>query len=263
MIWYVEGWMPYQREKILPTGTVELIVNLASPYRVIVPAEPGRESVSKEVWVAGFQTGYLLNQATSPWVNTIGVSFKPGGAYPFFHFPISELNDRVIELDLIWGDRAQQIRERVLQAESISEKLHTMEGILLELLIPEVLGVEIVKYAAEQLVRAEDFPSIRNLSETIGVSQKHLISQFKKLVGVSPKMLARILRFRQALSALDPRKPVNWAEIAAQCGYYDQAHFNKDFRAFTGVNPTAYLQLRDNFLGEIAGQENLSFVPLD
>jgi hypothetical protein len=89
MLWYVAGEIPYRREKILPTGTVELIINLASPYRVSPGGSLRLQSDSRHIWVAGFQSGFLVNEASDAWVNTIGASFKPGGAFPILGFPRS------------------------------------------------------------------------------------------------------------------------------------------------------------------------------
>lgn len=262
MLWFVAGEMPYRREKILPTGTVELIINLASPYRVAPGGSPQRRSDSRHIWVAGFQSGFLVNEASDAWVSTIGASFKPGGAYPIFGFPISELNDQVVELDLVWGLEAGRMRDQILSAGDLPAMFRAFERVLLERLEPDVFEFEWVSFAADILSGAERIPSIYDLSRQIGISQKHLIHQFKKLVGVTPKTLARILRFRQALPAIANSAPISWAELALRCGYYDQAHFNRDFQAFCGLNPTEYHQLRSRFLGDTAGPQNAGFIPL-
>jgi len=102
------------------------------------------------------------------------------------------------------------------------------------------------------------------LSDKVGLSQKHLINLFNKIVGVSPKMLQRIIKFNQVLHTIDPTKPINWAEIAHRCYYYDHAHFNKDFLTFSGFNPTTYLQLRQEFYGDVLPQGNdVNMVPID
>jgi methylphosphotriester-DNA--protein-cysteine methyltransferase len=80
------------------------------------------------------------------------------------------------------------------------------------------------------------------------MSQKHLITQCKRMIGITPKMLARIYRFQRLLSAMNPRQPVDWAALAHRLSYYDQSHFNKDLKAFTGLTPTAYLRRRRQVL---------------
>jgi AraC-like DNA-binding protein len=78
----------------------------------------------------------------------------------------------------------------------------------------------------------------------MGISQNHLGTQFKRLLGGTPKVLARLYRFQHALRSIDPMQPVDWTWVAHQSRYYDQPHFNKDFIAFTGHSPGDYLRLR-------------------
>jgi AraC-like DNA-binding protein len=172
------------------------------------------------------------------------------------------LNDQVVELDLIWGPEAGRIRDRILSAGDVPGMFRAFEMVLLERLEADIFEFELVAHAAEIISRAERIPPMAELSRQIGISQKHLIHQFKKLVGVTPKTLARILRFRQALDTVSAGKDINWAEVALRCGYYDQAHFNRDFQVFSGLNPTEYHQLRSNFLGDLADPGNAGFVPL-
>jgi AraC-like DNA-binding protein len=84
---------------------------------------------------------------------------------------------------------------------------------------------------------------VRALAAEVGWSRKHLAARFHEQVGLAPKALARVIRFRRALRLLDaPGAPRS--DVALRCGYYDQAHFNRDFRAFTGTTPGAWLRGR-------------------
>ena len=95
--------------------------------------------------------------------------------------------------------------------------------------------------------------AIGDLSEAAGVSSTHLAQRFKEVIGVTPKRLARTYRFAATVRAIDPAGPVDWLELAGRAGYYDQAHFGNDFRAFTGLTPTRYLDVRRRFLREHPG----------
>ena len=95
--------------------------------------------------------------------------------------------------------------------------------------------------------------AIGDLSVAAGVSSTHLAQRFKELIGVTPKLLARTYRFAATVFAIDPAGPVDWGELAGDAGYFDQAHFGHEFRAFTGLTPTRYVEVRRRFLHEHPG----------
>jgi AraC-like DNA-binding protein len=123
-------------------------------------------------------------------------------------------------------------------------------------------GLEAVQYAVQTLGQQSGRLSIRSLSEQMGMSQKHLIHQFKKMVGVSPKQCARVLTLQKVLHLIDPAVPMNWSAIAHECHYYDQAHFNRDFKAFTGLTPLQYVTLRQEHFDDLQQGDNVHFVPI-
>jgi AraC-like DNA-binding protein len=257
----MDDQVPYQREKILPTGTIELMINFGSPHRLIDKHDETSFTLMQDAWVAGFQTEYLINEPVAE-TRMLGVRFKPGGAFPFFDFPISELSNFVIDMELIWGRFIHDVREQLLEIDSAAGKFHLIENILLERLSANVYGLDAVQYAVHGIAQAAGNLSIRALSEQMGISQKHLNHQFRKMVGVSPKNLARVIRLQAVLNAIDARRAINWAEIAYQCHYYDQAHFNRDFQAFTGLGPTAYVELRTRVFGDLPPGQDVHFVPI-
>ena len=261
-LWHVSGQTHYIREKVLPTGTMNLIINFGSPHKVFDNTDNEKYNLCQNSWMTGLQTEYLVMEATAE-TNVIGVRFKPGGAYPFFDFPILELSDQIVDMDLIWGSFANEIRERLFEIDELAGKFKLFEKLLLTKLSSNLYGLDTVRFAVGEITQEDGLSTIRELSHKVGMSQKHLIHQFHKMVGVSPKLLARIFKFNHVLNRIDPAKPINWASIAYDCNYYDQAHFNKDFMAFTGLTPTTYLQLRYEFFGGSLNKgEDVNFVPI-
>jgi AraC-like DNA-binding protein len=118
---------------------------------------------------------------------------------------------------------------------------------LLERLAEAPYGLDVVLFAIGQIERQHGVLSIGALSDHIGISQNHLLTQFKRMVGVSPKELARFYRFAHVVCSIDPSKSVDWGRVAHQSRFYDLSHLNKDFVEFTGLNPTDYLRLRRRF----------------
>ena len=94
---------------------------------------------------------------------------------------------------------------------------------------------------AVALLEAEPTRPIADIAGEVGVSHGHLNREFTRIVGMSPRSLAGLLRMRRLLASIDPTQPQAWAEHAARWGWFDQAHLNRDFKRHTGVTPTAYL----------------------
>jgi AraC-like DNA-binding protein len=96
--------------------------------------------------------------------------------------------------------------------------------------------------------RGADAVRIGRMAEEIGISHKHLLREFDRCVGLTPKLLARLYSFQRAILAIGQRPAVDWSDTAARCGYYDQAHLIREFRAFSGLTPASYLTRRGPFL---------------
>lgn len=247
--YYLDGHMPYLREKILPLPVSDLKINLGGALQVYETEQLERSEALVESWWVGLWTKYH----TVEWpqnTQLFGVSFKPGGAYPFLQLPLSELHNRVVSLDTLWGDFAVEIRERLYAASTLEKRFALLEQLLCSRLSEAPNGFDMVQNAITEITQHHGALSIGELSDHIGVSQNYLGMQFKRMVGVPPKELARLARFDHVLHSIDVTKPVDWTFIAHEAHYYDQSHFNKDFVAFTGQNPTDYLRLRRQIQSE-------------
>jgi AraC-type DNA-binding domain-containing proteins len=250
-IWFVAGNHPeHTREKLLPDGAIELIIDLDPEPKKLFQDEHSEQFRScKKAWISGERTRYIIIGSGN--TSMIGIRFRPGGAYPFFSFPISELNDSVIDLDLILGRLVDDIREQLLEVDSPEARFVLLEAFLLGHVRRSLEADRLIMFAVRQLQHSPQFLAIRDLANTIGITQKHLISQFEKVVGLRPKTFARISKFQKVLTTIEQQKKVEWSAIASDCGYYDQAHFIKEFQAFSGLNPSAYLTQRGEYLNYI------------
>ena len=101
------------------------------------------------------------------------------------------------------------------------------------------------------------------LAADLGISHKHLIETVRRVAGLTPGRFQRIARMNRLLHSIDPTRPVRWDRLAHLAEYYDQAHFNRDFKAFAGVTPTTYLAQRRNLYGDDATPETTQFVPFE
>jgi AraC-like DNA-binding protein len=134
-----------------------------------------------------------------------------------------------------------------MEAQAPQAKFSVLEQMLLQRMAAagaKGAGNRGVAWAMDQFIRQPHQQSIAAVSHSLGVSHKQFIEQFRREVGLTPKLFCRIRRFQEVLSRIHAQKSVNWADVACSCGYFDQAHFVKDFLAFAGVNPAAYMDRR-------------------
>nr|GGG78976.1 hypothetical protein GCM10011398_25380 [Virgibacillus oceani] len=171
---------------------------------------------------------------------TIGVHFKPGGAFPFLKLPIIELHNNHVTLDTVWGVKAAEMRERLLEAEMPTAKFQILEHYLIEVMTKDSSLHPAVSFAIKKFQAFPQQLKIADVTEQISLSPRQFIQVFKDNAGLTPKQFCRIQRFQIVLRSMKDVKHVDWAGIALSCGYYDQAHFIHDFRAFSGFSPTTY-----------------------
>jgi len=241
--YYLDDSVPLPREKILPLPTIDLKVNFGGVFQVYDADHGGSCVTLTESWTLGLWSTYHIVDWPLE-VQCVGVSFKPGGAYPFLGLPLSELQNLIVPLDTIWGGFAAEIRERLYAAPTIPARFDILEQLFLARLRSAPLSLKAVQYARAEIARRHGALSIRELSDHMGMSEKHLIVQFKQMIGSTPKELGRLYRFADMLASIDPTRSVDWTWVAHQFQYHDQSHFIRDFKEFTGHTPTDYLRLR-------------------
>jgi AraC-like DNA-binding protein len=258
-LWFYEDWHPdHDREHVLPDGTFELVINLQNePRKLFDRADTSRYQTFRRGWLSGTHSEYLIIDALAG-SSMIGAHFKPGGCAPFLNVPADELQDEVVELDDIWGGSAWHWRDQLLDARTPEGKFAALEQFLLSKLVAArrpANGRDRVFWALNRFVGEPNLHRINQVTGYLGISHKHFIEEFRREVGLPPKLFCRIRCFQQVLAQIGAQETVEWADIACTCGYYDQAHFVNDFQAFAGLNPSAYLTHRMNYPGfTLAGE---------
>jgi AraC-like DNA-binding protein len=257
-LWYYDSCFPdHTMENCLPDGSFELVINLQEePRKLFDRQDHARYRTFRRAWLSGTQSSYIVIDAL-PASSMMGAHFKPGGASVFMPLPAGELRDHVVEMDCIWGHDIWGWREQLLAAPSPAAKFRLLELQLLARLRVEKsasLRRRRVVWALDRFLRGTSVERLRTVVDELGVSHKHFIEDFSREVGLTPKVFCRIRRFQDILSRINAGKAVEWADVACACGYFDQAHFIKDFREFAGLNPTKYLSYR---------LEYPNFVPID
>lgn len=256
-LYYLDGGMSFRHEKILPVPALDLKINLGGTFHLYDNRSSTPPVSLTESWLVGL---YGVHHSID-WpadMRVYGICFKPNGAHPFLGFPLSELYNQVVPLDAIWGRWASEIRERLSAAPTIEAGLVLFERLIFERFCEDLYVQNVVEHGICVINQNRGRLSIRQLSDQIGISQNHLGTLFKRVVGTSPKALARLYRFEHVLRSIDYTRPIDWTQTAQRCGYYDLAHINKDFVTFTGHSPTDYVHLRRRVYAEDALVDQLS-----
>ncbi|MEU8803886.1 helix-turn-helix domain-containing protein [Spirillospora sp. NPDC048819] len=245
-LYYLEGAPPYPRLTLPPMPSAVLILNLGAPFRI----RAGTDTEYADGCVITTPTR-AVEFGYPPGTRSVGVHFKPWGPAPFLPMPASELCDRPVTVEQVWGPVAG-LRERLAAAARPHGMLTLLENELMRRL-SESVGLGLVRHTSGVIAAAGGAVAIGDLSAAAGVSNTHLAQRFKELIGITPKRLARTYRFAAAVRAIDPTGPVDWVDLAGRAGYFDQAHFGHEFRTFTGLTPTRYIEVRRRFLREHPG----------
>ena len=180
----------------------------------------------------------------------MGVHFRPGGAFPFFDVPASELADQSVPLDALWGSAASELRERLLATPTPEAKFRVLEACLLEQLAKPLERHPAVSFGIQQLRQSQQ-QSVAQVVDKAGFSQRRFIQLFDEQVGLTPKRFCRVSRFQRVVQIAHGADEIDWADLALDCGYYDQAHFIHDFQSFAGITPTTYLLQRTQHLNHV------------
>lgn len=241
-------------ETIVPDGCVELILNFSAPFREL--KENGIEEQQPALFVVGQMTQPVAIAPTGP-VQLLGIRFHPGGTAPFFPIPMHELTNQIIELNAIDPKLARKLIGVADNSASLSQKIAAVEACLADYASRSDTNSRLLRVAANA-VRVGGRVTIDQLADAAGISGRQLERRFRHEVGIAPKLLCRILRFQQVFRAVE-KKSAGWAGVAADCGYYDQAHLIRDFHEFARQTPAVFLtqsgQLTEAFTRKHRGNQ--------
>lgn len=269
LITYYAGYQPdHTKEKLLPDGAVEIIIDLTdSPKKLYDRSDYSRSKSFRNAWISGMRREWIVIEA-APGASMAVIRFRPGGAYPFLGFGVEEITDTVDQLDCVLGPATESLRDRILEAPTVPGKMAAVESWLLERSRGRMQTNPMIEYLTGRLFAPAGI-RISDVVEEIGYSQRHILGLFRRWVGITPKQYVRIRRFQQVLTSVvggNPPDPAaaelrsvpppepDWADIALVHGFYDQSHLVRDFREFSGLTPTAYISA-------FRGLEN--YLPID
>jgi len=234
--WMLEDRSPASAvQRIIPDGRSGLILNLGHPYQSY---KNGAWHSQPECFFVGQITGPLLLRPSGP-AAMLGIQFRPHGAAQLLRLPMCELTDSAVALEDL-SRRLFRSLDRVRNLPSLTHALAALDPILGKFAQRERTEDILVAHAAKDIERSGGLASVEDVADRISWSTRQLQRRFKDVVGISPKLFARMQRFQRVLRAMDGPNS-DWVDAAVHCGYYDQAHLIRDFREFSGKTPTALL----------------------
>jgi len=249
-IYCLTGVPRHRRMVVPPMPSAHLFVNLGGPAHLWDSDPSVPPAVFTDGWFMGVWTRRFLVEYPTR-VRLVGVHFKPWGISPFVDLPATELRDRWVPVDAVWQRSVDRIRNQVGDIASATETLRIVEEEVRSRFVEAPSrGLDLVQHVGRRLESSHGTIPVGALTNAAGVSGNHLATQFKSHVGVTPKRVARIYRFARLIVSVDAIRPVDWSALAHMAGYYDQPHFSKEFKDFTGHTPTEYLALRRRFPAE-------------
>ncbi len=252
-LWYFASPpRPFALERVLPTGAAQIVVNLAEDRTRLYSADrPGVCHMLPGAVVSGISTRFEIID-TAEQEHVVGASLRPGGTVGFFPEPAHHLGPGDVPLEALWGvEQSQHLREALLAAATPEATLDVLEQAL-RARWRERRPHRAVAFAVDAFSRHPHLARVGQVADAAGLSAKRFTERFKAEIGLTPKQFCRVVRFQRAVTRAHAGGAVDWAALAVTCGYFDQAHFIHDFRAFSGVTPAGYRNGRTEFQNHVA-----------
>ncbi|NMH89624.1 helix-turn-helix domain-containing protein [Flavivirga algicola] len=228
-----------QKQRIVPDGCIEMAFILGDDIKrytsenefILQPREMVLGQTIEPFYIE--PTGF---------VKTFAIRFYPYGFANFVTEPINNLVNTETPIDQLFGvENADDLKQKIVKAENTEQRISIVEEFLLERLNDEKTINRIVKNTVDSLLSTNGSVSINSILKDDLSKRRQLERNFKKQIGVSPKQLGKVIRLQTALKMLLDPKSENLTDIAYKSEYFDQAHFIKDFKEFTGINPKEFL----------------------
>ncbi len=233
----LQGDAPHSRERVFPDGCIELLFHYGDYFRKFYP--DGTAETQPKEFIHGQITKFIELEGTGK-IGIFSVRFQPHGLRRFVNFDINEITDTIISVSDVWKKDGEILEKQIFDAKSNEERIEILEKFLKRKSNPVQKNEAVAQFCIEQITNSEGTVSITEIVNKSDVSQRQLERMFLSCVGLSLKVYSRIIRFNKALQLIDNKNFSNFTNVAHDRGFYDQAHFIKDFKELTGLNPKQY-----------------------
>ena len=242
----VERFTGYREDGTAFTGDVEMaslvlpiIISFGKPFRIGLGRRPASTD-SFGSFIAGLYPGPVVIDS-SGWSECVQIDLTPLGAARFFGMPMTELANRMISLEDFGDGELSLLRRRLADERGWDRRLALVERFTMERMARGRSPDAAVSWAYQSMLAAGGNVRVGGIAKRLDWSRKHFSHRFQAVIGLSPKSVARIVRFQSVLAMASGDEPIRWADIAAACGYADQAHLSREFSEFAGTTPAAWM----------------------
>ena len=226
-----------EKQRIVPDGCMEIIFHHGDLYRQY--GKDGSTITQPQCFVFGQITSTLDIEPTGK-TGIFAVRFKLDGFTPFATLPLKKMENRAVPLEELFGEEAKELERKILTASTTYDRIIIIESFLIDKLVsPDVID-RIITSSIKTILDSKGKLSVIALAETEKTNRRQLERRFSTIIGLSPKQLAKIIRLQSAISSLLRNDFDNLTSLAYDGDYFDQAHFIKDFKEFTGVSPKKF-----------------------
>lgn len=224
------------RQRVFADGCIELIFHYGDLFKKYTRGD--EFLIQPRSFVHGQVTRFIELEASGN-TGMFSIRFNPNGLQPFLNYSIGEITDQAATVYELWGNEGKVLEDRILNAKTSPERVTIAEDFLLKKLAPHQAS-KLTEHCLQSIVRSNGTIPIEQLAKDLSIGRRQLERKFVAAVGLSPKMLSRIIRFQNVLQMIENRRFTSLTAVAYEGGFYDQAHFIRDFREFTGLNPKQY-----------------------
>lgn len=227
-----------QKQRIVPDGCIEMAFILGDDIKRFTSED--EYILQPRAMVLGQTIEPFYIQPTG-YVKTFAVRFFPYGFANFVSEPISSLANKETPIHQLFGaESTDDLEQKIIKAEHTQQRINLIEKFLLDRFSDEKTINKIVKNTLDSLLATNGSASINSILKENLSKQRQLERNFKKQIGVSPKQLGKVIRLQAALKMLLDENPESLTNVAYKSDYFDQAHFIKDFKKYTGINPKEF-----------------------
>jgi AraC-like DNA-binding protein len=225
------------KQKVLPDGCMEMIFHYGDLYKQYF--EDGSSIIQPRSFVFGQITKYIEIAPTGI-SGIISARFLPDGLTPFLDIPVAALENKAVPIDDVFKDEGKKLEKEILGASDNEKRIKLIETFLLSKLTESRTIDSITKSCVDIIFQSQGQIGVVELADKMNINRRNMERKFTSLIGISPKQLARVARLQATLKMLERKKFPNLTSLAYENGYYDQAHFIKDFKEFTGISPKSF-----------------------